>query len=778
MARAYLIARFCVFTLVVFFGVATAQAFAQLAPSGDHYAGRPTDTGYGGNAVDAAGNLPAAIPLEFPEARGGLPIPLQITYGGHGVGAAGLGWEVPLSYLQQDSTLAHRRPASGPSVLPVPRERTILSLLGQSVDLIGDGSGWFARTGTLELRVRQVGKLWFAYDGQGRTYTFERPAALASTSVWLLKSIRAGGGAELTLSYQITTWPIDGGTGTGIDLVHIAYNTHAMPAQPAAVCAKNDISLSYLNGAITPISLSVLDDTILVRKNTLTQIDVTSRVDCSTEPQRLRRYAFAYGPDADTGLPRLNAVTMFGRQGTPEENTSLPVAAYSYGSATLNGSLHYRKTQTISLPAGFAAEHDISATASDSSANVPESGERYAMWQTLTDFDGDGRPDLVFKNNNKLWIAKGHAAAGGATTFGAGAQAPVPLSDTTFTSGGLSTQSMTTRRFAYGPANRNTTDIWRQAIDVNGDGRIDIVDAAEEPDHWVVYLNTPGPSGVTWQRRSFSIQNLRLALVSRGHKIAGNYLPLSRRATGTNIEVWQCWQWDGSHWNWWPEGFNNHRCQGVGNTIIGRGPELTYVEWELADLNGDGYPDFVFDSTPVDFQVVPPSSTPKPVQGASRDGQVWQNFAPQNANAVRAAFNVLGVRFDTNANAFAQSVDLSVQFPNSGVSEWVCPGSNPNGPCDQTTQRQFFGFADVNGDGLLDRIVGTKAYLGEYAGTAHEFSSAYLTLPGPLATQYSTHDLKCVVGGPQNFTAEQTQGLRDLTGDGIPDYYDNGRVWI
>jgi YD repeat-containing protein len=35
-----------------------------------------------------------------------------------------------------------------------------------------------------------------------------------------------------------------------------------------------------------------------------------------------------------------------------------------------------------------------------------------------------------------------------------------------------------------------------------------------------------------------------------------------------------------------------------------------------------------------------------------------------------------------------------------------------------------------------------------------------------------------VVGGSLKPTADQTQGLRDLTGDGIPDYFDHGRVWI
>jgi hypothetical protein len=315
--------------------------------------------------------------------------------------------------------------------------------------------------------------------------------------------------------------------------------------------------------------MSLLDDKVMVRKNTLTQIDVSSRADCSEALQRLRRYQFQYAADQDTGLPRLSTVQMLGRQGTPEESAVVPVATYSYGSATSNGALRYQQTQIISLPTGVAL-NQLSGTQKDSSVNAAEPGDRYAMWQTLTDFTGDGRADLVFKMNDQLWIAKGLAAPGGATTLGVGAQALVPLTDGTLTSGPVSAQSSSKARFQYGPANRNTTDVWRQAIDINGDGRVDVIDAAEEPDHWVIYLNTPdGPSGIKWERRSFSVKSLREALVSSGHAIDGDHVPLSRRATGTDLKVWQCWRWENNKWNWYDEGFSNHRCPGGWRTNSG-----------------------------------------------------------------------------------------------------------------------------------------------------------------------------------------------------------------
>jgi hypothetical protein len=343
-----------------------------------------------------------------------------------------------------------------------------------------------------------------------------------------LKSVSIAGGAHLQLTYQVTTWPIDGGHGIEINLTRINYNT--TPAQhPFAGCAKHEIALTYGNVSTSPLSLSMQADAerVLVRFSTLTLVDVNSRATCNAAFQSLRRYEFQYlVPDADTKLPRLSAVRMFGRQGTPEADSALPVASYEYSSATTNGTLKYEISQIVDLPPDIAgAGKEISGTAIDSSVNAPGSGTRYAMWQSLTDITGDGRPDLVYRKNDELMVAFNHPAPGGKTTIGQslfGGPAIVPLHDLVFKKGAFSTHTATKPRLSDGAANGNTVDIWRQAIDVNGDGRIDIIDAAEEPKHWVVYINTPGgPTGIKWERRSFSVLDLGLELVSRGHVLGG-----------------------------------------------------------------------------------------------------------------------------------------------------------------------------------------------------------------------------------------------------------------
>src|SRR5262245_30408022 len=80
-------------------------AAAQLAPTGGHYAAQASDTGFTGG-VSSSGTYTTSVPLDLPGARNGLPVPVSLVYGGGGVGAAGLGWDVPLSYILVEKTIA------------------------------------------------------------------------------------------------------------------------------------------------------------------------------------------------------------------------------------------------------------------------------------------------------------------------------------------------------------------------------------------------------------------------------------------------------------------------------------------------------------------------------------------------------------------------------------------------------------------------------------------------------------------------------------------------
>ena len=152
--------------------LAARPAAAQLAPTGGHYAMQASDSGFAGE-VNSSGGYGASVPLDLPAARGGLPVPVAIVYGERGVGAAGLGWDVPLSYIRRDLTFAHRRPLGTSGAIPQARERVSLVLGGQTHELVRAASGWVARRDAPDIAVREnADGTWTMYDGQGRTYTF------------------------------------------------------------------------------------------------------------------------------------------------------------------------------------------------------------------------------------------------------------------------------------------------------------------------------------------------------------------------------------------------------------------------------------------------------------------------------------------------------------------------------------------------------------------------------------------------------------------------------
>jgi hypothetical protein len=58
------------------------------------------------------GGFVASVPMDLPSSRSGLPAPLQIVYTGTTrQGAAGSGWDVPLSYVRLSTSTMWRKPS-------------------------------------------------------------------------------------------------------------------------------------------------------------------------------------------------------------------------------------------------------------------------------------------------------------------------------------------------------------------------------------------------------------------------------------------------------------------------------------------------------------------------------------------------------------------------------------------------------------------------------------------------------------------------------------------
>ncbi|NPD25809.1 hypothetical protein HPP06_20560 [Corallococcus exiguus] len=739
---------------------------AQLAPTGGHYAARASDTGTEPGAVNGSGGYSASVPLELPAARGDLPVPLSIGSGARGVGAVGLGWDVALSYVRRDTTFAHRKPRMGSDVPPAGREQVTLSLQGQLLDLLPKGSTWISRYDAQDLVLQEQSNTWVMYDGRGRTWTFTEPAALSGSGFWLLSSITGADNTAVQLEYDVATVAVPGGSAATIDLRRVLYNKH-----PQSNCFKHELVLNYGAPAASPLSLSLLGDRVLTRLRTLSTLDVGSRASCGGSLERLRTYTFAYQADADTQQPRLVQVALQGRQGTPEQSIALPVSSFTYGSATTGGKLTYALSGSLTMPAG-ANINSLASTAGDGTFIPPvAAGNGSTTWQNLIDLTGDGLPDMVYARSGKLWIAHNRPGTSSNVTLG---NINAQLQDTTFVNGAFETRSATQNRFTNSSAAVNIDKVWRQAIDVNGDGRLDIVDASEAAWKWVVYLNTPGTgtSGIKWERRAYAITPLYNHLLGRGHSLFNGYLPLSSRFSGHDRIVGYCWRWSGTEWTGYPQGFSNGLCGGnFPNAELSASPEKTYTDWEVKDINADGFPDLVFNSSRVDVEGSVPAY-PGTFTGEVINTQrtYWVRPLQGSSNNVEAVLNLYGLFIEDASPVFSSPITLKTGTE-CGVGLWATTSD---------TQQVECAIADVNGDGLVDRVENKTSVK---LGTGRGFTGVTLTLPGPFSTQKSAQYNTCFAPEPDApgstpFTAWQMNGLRDLTGDGIPDFASSsGTAW-
>src|SRR5262249_26874559 len=149
--------------------------------------------------------------------------------------------------------------------------------------------------------------------------------------------------------------------------------------------------------------------------------------------------------------------------------------------------------------------------------------------------NGDGRLDLVYNNGDvgpSFMVAalnKPNPANPKQAIF-----TPVTLPPRL---GEYQTQTLPRQTDTDGRA--NGSQVWIQMIDMNADGRLDVVVANETLNAWVVYLNKPDqqdPNLVAWIRREIDIRPLLKYLPTSPAVIFqgpdGIFLPLSSTVTG------------------------------------------------------------------------------------------------------------------------------------------------------------------------------------------------------------------------------------------------------
>lgn len=223
----------------------------------------------------------------------------------------------------------------------------------------------------------------------------------------------------------------------------------------------------------------------------------------------------------------------------------------------------------------------------------------------------------------------------------------------------------------------NQVNVRKLYIDMNGDGRMDFVDAQTDLTKWIVHLNTPDPTDPNKSLdivRTISTAPMRAAInrLSQSHGfirvVEANPFPLARISSVEDTTLDACWMWGLTPPVWFP----SDGCPGFSDA--GRvKPEKTITEWELKDINGDGYPDFIYNEAHINIGSTIPPTSPGTVLGQKTLTRTpVDSYLSKN---VMAMINTIGVHM-TNGDDVAFASPILLANDGCGVARWqAVPGA-------------------------------------------------------------------------------------------------------
>ena len=571
------------------------SALAQLAPVGAHHLGIGPAAAH--SPVSPTGAFSTAVPLDLPAGRGGIPLPLSVVYTGNPrVGAAGAGWDIPLSFVRVSRSTMRRKPSDdasfgwGPDRAPT---RVVMTIGGAMQYMVPAAQAHTYRPQTAqsysELTFDPSTSRWTYDTADGLRYVFV-PASTADTDGgahntdpdwYLLAEIRRLDGRDrVVLDYEVS----DGATrAPEVNLVGLRYTFRADGTRPLY-----EVRLSYVPCAseptgCTPRLLAHTWDSgyATSRSRTLHRIEVYTDDNHGIVSRKVTRsYSFTYAGDADTMSPRLTSVETSGEVGFPGSAKSLPVARYQYGAASTGGDRPVvRFAPPIAHQVGTAA-HRATAVSTSSTDRDHWGFETTSLTSMMHDFTGDGLPDYLYRTEESgrlVWHLVRNQPAG-AQRFQVTPENPVI---TWTVPSELSVQKTTPPQLPGQPppgpppppppanvpapppgprAAPGKTDTWVSFMDWNGDGRPDVIDA-RSPDEWVIHINE-GVVGteLRWRQVSLDVQDIVAHLVAHDH-IARDWLdspirvPLERSESYPWLISLAC---QTSWYSWRQEGFDDH----------------------------------------------------------------------------------------------------------------------------------------------------------------------------------------------------------------------------
>jgi RHS repeat-associated protein len=623
---------------------------AQVAPVGGHHL--TTGPAAASTNVSPSGAYSTSVPLDLPAGRGSIPIPLSIVYNGSSrVGAAGAGWEVPLSFVRRSQSTMRRKPRWGLldfSQTPRAAERVVMSLGGapQYMAPTSDPNVFrpaVARAAS-ELRYQPDTRSWHLYTSDGLHYVFAAADSIAPSStarltdpeLYYLTAIeRIDGRDRLVLDYEVRPGP-------ELNLIGIRYSFQAGTSTPLY-----DIRLVYRDWNVPGVLRTIRDSGYTTtRRSLLDRVDITKRdVFTGSTPRRYRSHHLTYAPDTDTGAPRLIEATIIGEEHIRSGPASLPLARYSYGRLTTpDGTIRFRGPSNELVGNGDHMADGLSASevtreeyevVVDNGPLAPRTlvheRETISLSRLTHDFTGDGLPDYLYKSGGRWHMVFSQPTDGRMPhlydnpadnhTQTVSWREPSELSVESVFNPDTTVRDSPERRYS------RFSETWVTFLDWNGDGLTDVLDA--RGDDWTVWINDgllnneeTNDHRLLWRRIEVSTQAQRAELESRGYDLAPEaefgvpptyWLPIARSRSGPRIywnhceeRTYECTDEDATYCDLDDaEQKKTEPCEsednpGVYNTAVS-GAADTWREWSITDTNGDSYPDLAMSAEPIDW---------------------------------------------------------------------------------------------------------------------------------------------------------------------------------
>ncbi|HYD48213.1 MAG TPA: toxin TcdB middle/N-terminal domain-containing protein, partial [Terriglobales bacterium] len=663
-----------------------------------------------------AGSATTSIPIEVPPGRKGLMPQLRLVYNSaSGPSPYGHGWQLPLGAITRsrkhgvlscNDALARRQ-----MVVSLPQGEIECTLAASAVD------GWQRCTAAIEeafLRIdyHPQSNRWLVRDKGGLVYGFgeadhARSGAVTATGwvdgdpcrythSWSLTSILDPHGNRVDLQYERV-----GGVSYAATILY-----GGNPEQGLA----HAFQVRFVWGGRAPLDQPLNSSGGFPARLTrlLRSIEVSYPIDAAP----VRSYRFGYDFDsAATQRPGrssfLTAVTLYGRNGLALARADGLPASTTFRYHEVRSEDRKLEGASLSWPSGVRA------------LRYEKGKEHRDLHIDLRDMNGDGILDLVDTTrcsaNNRRWDVYLGSAAG----YG-GEALPWHTIDTSWAC-----------HLSNVDVDGNDADTDHDAIDLNGDGLPDLVDARQQP--WQVYFGRPPGAGHGW---GFDPSAASWAATVTTWFEQPVY---ALRATDGGDGWVDVVDWNGDGL---PDLLNARSGRVHHNTGSGFDPLGTAVSFPnhrlrygsehhvregLFDLNGDSLPDLV---------------------RAADDASTWQVYFHQ------------GAQLATTAETWQAPIDCA-----DGITS--IEGGD-------TTNRDLF---DINGDGLLDLVESChwstqSPYWQVRLNHGSGFAAQAIAWRSPL--RWIRYENDCLEPGERCVFYQMIDG----DGDALADLVDGGDRWL